>query len=90
MVTLGPSSHIYLFAVLQLHNTDHTNSVVQKVLEKYDIECREGEYYLSQVMPDGGELLPLPASGQLGRRGFTSEWDKNKGLCEFTIIMSDS
>ncbi|XP_064616076.1 ral guanine nucleotide dissociation stimulator-like 1 isoform X2 [Liolophura sinensis] len=55
-----PTAHIY--KSIMLHNTDHTNSVVQKVLEKYDIQCREGEYYLSQVMPDGEWLLPQSAN----------------------------
>ena len=38
----------------QLNNTDHTSTVIDKVLEKYCIEDRPDSYCLLQMLPDGG------------------------------------
>ena len=38
----------------QLNNTDHTSTVIDKVLEKYCIEDRPDRYCLLQMLPDGG------------------------------------
>lgn len=44
-----------VFFILQLRNTDHTNTVIDKVLDKYGIiHGRHDDYCLLQQMSDGG------------------------------------
>lgn len=43
------------FCLFQLNNTDHTNTVIEKVLEKYSIDDKPDNFCLLQILPDGGE-----------------------------------
>lgn len=45
--------------MFQLHNTDHTHTVIQRILDKYDIKGKEKDYCLLQALPDGGKICPL-------------------------------
>ena len=48
--------------LFQLHNTEHTHTVIQRALEKYDVDGTDKEdkdYCLLQVLPDGGKLIQL-------------------------------
>lgn len=36
-------------------NSDHTHTVIEKILEKYAIEAQADNYCLLQILPDGGE-----------------------------------
>ncbi|XP_046332813.2 ral guanine nucleotide dissociation stimulator-like 1 isoform X8 [Haliotis rufescens] len=58
-VSLEPSDQAstHIYKSIMLCNTDHTNTVIQKVLEKYSLEGQPEDYCLLQILPDGGELL---------------------------------
>ena len=39
----------------QLHNSDHTKSVIRNILLKFDINGRPEDYVIFQALPDQGE-----------------------------------
>ncbi|XP_052789709.1 ral guanine nucleotide dissociation stimulator-like 1 isoform X1 [Mya arenaria] len=51
-----PKSHVY--KSIMLYNTDHTHTVIQRVLDKYDIRGKEKDFCLLQVLPDSELLIP--------------------------------
>ncbi|XP_053380638.1 ral guanine nucleotide dissociation stimulator-like 1 [Mercenaria mercenaria] len=55
-----PKSHVY--KSIMLHNTDHTNTVIQRILDKYDIKGKEKDYCLLQALPDGELVIPEKAN----------------------------
>ncbi|KAJ8311804.1 hypothetical protein KUTeg_010641 [Tegillarca granosa] len=54
----GVSACTHVYKSIMLHNTEHTNNVITKVLEKYDIQGKHSDYCLLQVLPDGELLIP--------------------------------
>ncbi|KAL4219215.1 Ral guanine nucleotide dissociation stimulator-like 1 [Mactra antiquata] len=55
-----PQSHVY--KSIMLHNTDHTHTVIRRILDKYDIKGKEKDYCLLQVLQDGELLMPDKAN----------------------------
>lgn len=53
-------THVY--KSIMLNNTDHTNTVIEKVLEKYSLEERPDRFCLLQLLPDGELLIPERAN----------------------------
>ncbi|KAH3792902.1 ral guanine nucleotide dissociation stimulator-like 1 [Dreissena polymorpha] len=51
-----PKSHIY--KSIMLHNTDHTHTVIKRVMDKYDLKGKEKDYCLLQVLPEDELLIP--------------------------------
>ena len=43
----------------QLHNTEHTHTVIQRVLDKYDVKGKIKDYCLLQVLPDSGKYMGM-------------------------------
>lgn len=54
----GTTQQSQIYKSIMLHNTDHTHTVIQRVLDKYDIRAKEKDYCLLQVLPDGELLIP--------------------------------
>lgn len=53
-------THVY--KSIMLNNTDHTHTVIEKVLEKYSIEEKPDSFCLLQILPDGELLIPERAN----------------------------
>ncbi|PVD22270.1 hypothetical protein C0Q70_18078 [Pomacea canaliculata] len=53
-------THVY--KSIMLNNTDHTNTVIEKVLEKYSIDDKPDNFCLLQILPDGELLIPERAN----------------------------
>ncbi|KAL3871362.1 hypothetical protein ACJMK2_039369 [Sinanodonta woodiana] len=56
----GPSTHVY--KSIMLHNTDHTHTVIKRVLDKYDCKERPEDFSLLQILSDGEFLIPESAN----------------------------
>ncbi|XP_021345418.1 ral guanine nucleotide dissociation stimulator-like 1 [Mizuhopecten yessoensis] len=54
----GADAQTHVYKSIMLHNADHTNNVIDKVLEKYSVSGRHKDYCLLQVLPDGEMLIP--------------------------------
>ncbi|XP_059157682.1 ral guanine nucleotide dissociation stimulator-like 1 isoform X2 [Physella acuta] len=50
------TTHVY--KSIMLMNSDHTHTVIEKILEKYAIEAQADNYCLLQILPDGELLIP--------------------------------
>ncbi|KAH9514515.1 Ral guanine nucleotide dissociation stimulator-like 1 [Bulinus truncatus] len=44
--------------VIKLMNSDHTSTVIEKILDKYGLEGQADKYCLLQILPDGELLIP--------------------------------
>ncbi|KAK7095563.1 ral guanine nucleotide dissociation stimulator-like 1 isoform X1 [Littorina saxatilis] len=58
--TSDTKTHVY--KSIMLNNTDHTSTVIDKVLEKYSLEDKADGYCLLQILPDGELLIPERAN----------------------------
>ncbi|GFO45727.1 ral guanine nucleotide dissociation stimulator-like 1, partial [Plakobranchus ocellatus] len=50
------STHVY--KSIMLMNSDHTQTVIEKIMEKYSLEGSPQDYCLLQLLPDGELLIP--------------------------------
>lgn len=50
--------NVQVYKSIMLHNTEHTHTVIQRVLEKYDKKGKDKDYCLLQVLPDSELLIP--------------------------------
>ncbi|XP_050398987.2 ral guanine nucleotide dissociation stimulator-like 1 isoform X1 [Patella vulgata] len=58
--TSDSDTHVY--KSIMLTNTDHTHTVISKVLEKYCMEGKPEDYRLLQILEDGELLIPERAN----------------------------
>ncbi|KAL5011520.1 hypothetical protein ScPMuIL_010071 [Solemya velum] len=54
----GENADTHIYKSIMLNNTDHTNTVIRKVLEKYSVDGRPEDHCLVQVLPDGELRIP--------------------------------
>ncbi|XP_055898714.1 ral guanine nucleotide dissociation stimulator-like 1 isoform X2 [Biomphalaria glabrata] len=50
------AAHVY--KSIMLLNSDHTHTVIEKIIEKYALEGQADKYCLLQILPDGELLIP--------------------------------
>lgn len=52
------ASNVQVYKSIMLYNTDHTHTVIQRVLEKYDVKGKDKDYCLLQILPENELLIP--------------------------------
>ncbi|GFR64286.1 Ral guanine nucleotide dissociation stimulator-like 1 [Elysia marginata] len=54
----GHSDSTHVYKSIMLMNSDHTQVVIEKIMEKYGLEGSPHDYCLLQLLPDGELLIP--------------------------------
>ncbi|XP_035828433.1 ral guanine nucleotide dissociation stimulator-like 1 isoform X2 [Aplysia californica] len=58
----GQNDTTHVYKSIMLMNSDHTQVVIEKILEKYGVDGRPDQFCLLQLLPDGELLIPERAN----------------------------